>query len=108
MIELPLFSTTPSYRYTVEIESVVYMLQFHFNDRMGRWIMDILTPSQVVILAGIPMLTDTDLIGRFQNKALPPGYFLVVDNTGKHRNPDFDNFGTDVKLYYLTQQEAFA
>lgn len=108
MLELPIFTNTPSYKYTTEIEGSIYQFQFYFNVRMDRWFMDIMTPASERIISGIPMLTNVDLIGRFRDTRLPAGYFAVFDNTGKNRNPSFDNFGTDIKLYYLTVDEVFA
>lgn len=99
---IPIRNDLPAYSYQITLESVVYTLTFRFNARMNRWLMDIADQTENPICMGLPMLVNFPLIERFQNDSLPPGSFLVLDESGNNQNPDRDSWSNNVKLFYQT------
>jgi hypothetical protein len=67
---------------------------------MERWLMDIGDSNGNDILIGIPMLSNLNMHGRYRTEGLPPGQFLVYDETGQNRNPTREEFGKTIKLLY--------
>ena len=100
LIELPVRSDFPSYEFTCDLDGVVYTLKFRYNVRFARWVMDIADSIAEDIVTGIPMLTDIDLLAHISNEDLPPGRFILVDETGASRNPGETDLGNDIKLIY--------
>jgi hypothetical protein len=105
VIEIPVTNQYPAYSFQVELEGVLYLLDFHYNSRMERWIMSIYSESNDPVLMGIPLLTGWSHIGSFQTSLKPPGEFLCIDEGSLGRNPDRENFGVDVKLVYVESEE---
>ncbi len=99
-LQIPVRNDQPAYGFQVELESSVYFLDFRYNTRQGRWIMDILSQTQEPILLGLPVLTDIPIGTGYTIEAKPPGYFVAVDLTGQGRNADRETFGVDVLLLY--------
>lgn len=102
-VVIPVTNEEPCYVMKVSLDGTIYQLRFYFNDRMGFWFMDILDQSGNEVLSELPMFTDYPLNWREAQRipGTPPGIFYVIDETGQNNLPTRDNFGADVKLYYL-------
>jgi len=98
---MPVNSDNPFYTFTVELENVTYGFNISYNQRADRWFMDILDNEENVLLAGIPLLTGRDLIGRFKNPSLPPGWLVVMDTTGNDNSPGRNDLGVTCPLLYM-------
>lgn len=104
-IQIPVRSDAPSYSFVIELDGRNYTLRFRFNDRTERWTMDVATGEGEDIVCGVPLLTDTNILQRFVDPRMPPGFFLVYDETGSAANPTRDSLGVTTKLLY---EEAVA
>lgn len=100
IVEIPVRSDIPAYKFQITLEGTVYTLNFHFNLRLDRWVMDINDVDEVNIVTGIPLLYGLPLTDRYKNEKLPLGKFVVTDETGDQRNPTRDALGEDFKLLY--------
>lgn len=106
IVEMPVRNDLPAFDFKQELEGTVFTFAFRFNVRFNAWIMDILDETgDVPIILGTPVFTDVDILSRFIYDTLPPGQFVVLDETGAQRNPDRDNFGGEVKLFYVESVE---
>lgn len=99
-VELPVRSDIAAYQFQAELDAIVYTFNFRWNERMNTWFFSIGNEEQVEILSGIPVQTNVDLKGRFRQAELPQGVFIAYDETGKARNPDRTNFGSEIKFLY--------
>lgn len=102
ILEIPVRRDSYCFFETVALGDSAYMFSFRYNSRMGRWIMDIADYSGNPLLSGIPLLPSYPLTDKFIGKipGLPPGNFVVIDETGAERIPGIDNLGVDIKLIY--------
>lgn len=98
--KIPVRTDLPSYIFSITLEAVVYYFSFEWNDRGGFWTMDIFDQDQVQIVAGIRMVVNINLLGRFNNPKLPAGTLYILDTSGKNNDPAVDNFGSVVLLFY--------
>lgn len=100
IIEIPTRIDIASYKFSIILEEITYFLEFKFNKRIERWAMNLFDSDNNLLLAGITLLHNVDLIGRFQNEALPPGKFIMFDTEDAEKSPTRDELGTRVKLLY--------
>lgn len=101
-LELPVRSDVKAYSFSLELDGLLYTFRFRFNDRTGLWSMDIADSIDNDILNGVSLLINVPLID-VTKTLLPPGEFILIDETGEDRNPGADDLGNDIKLLY---QEA--
>ena len=98
---LPVRSDFKAYDFQIDLEGVIYTLDFGFNTRSGRWYMSIYDQAKENLLVGdIPILINTPLHDQYIKESLPPGRFIAVDETGQNNEATVDNFGIDVLLFY--------
>lgn len=97
---LPVRTDIPAYDFSLTLEGIIYYFSFEWNERGQFWTMDILDQDQSYIAAGIRMVVDVDLIGRFKDSRVPKGTFILTDTSGKSRDPSYYNFGTEIILSY--------
>lgn len=102
LITIPTRGDLGAYTQQTDLDGTVFQLDFHFNERWFRWVMDISDADGALLLAGIPLLEGFPLTTKFIGRipGFPPGEFLVLDESGRGRNPDRDILGGDVKLFY--------
>jgi len=100
IIEIPVRSDIPFYDMEITLERTAYFLEFYFNKRKDRWMMDILNQEKMPILVGTPLLTNVELLDKFAFEDTPPGLFLVLDLEGEQLNPGRNDLGDRVKLIY--------
>jgi hypothetical protein len=97
---IPCRNDVPWYLFRITLSNVVYTLRFRFDGRMGRWMMDMADPNNNDIIVGVPLLIGINLLGRFVNPALPPGFFFVVANNNDQSQPTRYSFGETHTLVY--------
>lgn len=101
-VVIPVVNDQNAFSQHTILDGVVYGLAFRWNSRAGRWFMDILSAEGVLLIGGIPLLAGIPLTYKFRETitGMPPGHFLVYDETGAGRSPDQDTFGQEIKLVY--------
>ena len=83
---IPVRSDIYAYDFQVELQSVIYTLGFGFNTRANYWYMSISDQAKNLILGDIPLLSNIPLTDQYVDALLPPGRFIVIDETGKNRD----------------------
>lgn len=99
-LEIPIRSDIPAYNFQINLEGIIYTLGFRYNSRLERWVMDVKDVDEVALVTGVPLLYGIPLLDRYKNPALPPGTFILIDETNAERNPTRDGLGEDYKLLY--------
>tara|TARA_R110002012_G_scaffold265589_1_gene448998 strand:+ start:3496 stop:3816 length:321 start_codon:yes stop_codon:yes gene_type:complete len=100
ILEIPVRNDLPAFEFRVVFEGVTYFLQFKYNKRRLRWLIDIQNQDKIDILSGIPLLTNVDLKSKYKSLGLPPGVFLVFDTEGRDYNPTQFDLSDRVKFLY--------
>ena len=100
-LTLPVDSESESYVFQVDLDGSIHALRFDYNTRMDRWVMGLQDLQGNVVLGGVPVQIDWDLLLQYLGRAeFPPGRFVAVDESGQGRDPTRDIFGVEVKLFY--------
>lgn len=97
----------PSYVESVVLESVVYEFEFNWNSRAEAWFLTISRDDETLV-AGVKIVDNFELIGRFSNVKLPRGLLLTLDIQNINRPPGRYELGSAVKLAYMTESEALS
>lgn len=98
---LPIRSDFKAYDFQIDLEGVIYTLDFGFNTRAGRWYMSIYDQAKENLLIGdIPVLINMPLHDQYIDVELPPGRFIALNETGSNEEAGINNFGSEVKLFY--------
>ena len=100
LLKLPLRSDIPAYDFRIDLEGETYTFEFRFNERMGRWIMDLKTENNDPLIMGIPVLIGTDFLERFEVDGLPPGNLFAVNLESEFVDAGRDDLGNNVVIIY--------
>lgn len=98
---VPLSNQLPWQRFKITLSGVVYTLEFRYNTRSTRWMMNILDASGNAILLGIPLLIDRNATNQYPTLAVPVGTFFPTDDTGLGKEATLYSFGIDHSLFYV-------
>lgn len=98
---IPLKNNVFFYKFRINLSSVLYTLQFRYNGRMNRWIMDVSDAAGNQIVSGLPLLIKRNLAGQYVTLSLPPGIFIADDVTNNDAQPTQFSFGLQNFLYYV-------
>ena len=105
MSALQLFTSTSSPNYTqrVALDGREYVLRIRWNQRAEKWFMNIADSDGVMIVSGLKLVLNVVVGGLFRgvDPRMPPGGFLLVDNTDQERDPGLTELGLRVFLVYI-------
>jgi len=113
VISLP--DDQPNFSKQVELDGVTYTLLFFWNDQDdsvvdgngnstgGAWYVTIAQADGTPILAGIRVVVNYAVGGRFRNSGIgmPPGILWFEDTSGQELDPGLTDLGVRVTLSYI-------
>lgn len=107
MIQIP-FTTYPCYTQDIKIEGIYYRFLFVWNTRSETWSLTISNVDEEVIISGIVLVINYDLLHGFHHLDLPKGGLFVIDSTGNTSKIAYDDFSGNrrLKLIYMTEAEV--
>lgn len=100
ILSIPARNDIPWYQMKISLSNVLYILEFRYNTRMQRWVFNILdSTGTTILLGGIVLLIDRDLMSRFVSNLLPSGNIFCTDVAGSEQPTRFSFGTTSVCLY---------
>lgn len=100
LYEIPL-SPAPQ-RFAIALAGTSYRLTVQYRDAaMAGWILDIADINDNPILAGIPLVTGTDLLGQYATLGFGGSLFVGTDGD-PDAVPTFGDLGQTAHVYFLT------
>lgn len=103
-LTIPITYEYSSYDFQLDLEGATYLFTFRYNARADRWFMNISDENENVLIAGVPLITNYNLLAPYKNAKLPPGRFYMYDETGAERTAGREDFGTTIKLFYVESE----
>ena len=97
--EIPL--TPNNQQFTTQINNTTYTIRTLWRDSAG-WIIDLRDSSGADIIAGIPLVTGTDLLAPYQHLGLGFSLWVLCDAEGQEY-PTKTDLGTGSHLYAITE-----
>lgn len=89
-----------SFQVTIEVNerNWVFNLFVSFNIQAGYWIMNILDSTRAVVLTGIPLITDANLLEQFEY--LNIGSIYILNYTGADKDyPDENGWDDFIMIW---------
>lgn len=90
------------YEMEVTLDGTPYIIIRKWNSRGGFWIMNWLDRNRNVLVNGLKIVVNYELIKWYPDRGLPPGLLIAVDDkatTGRIQRNDFTN-GRLSLVYY--------
>lgn len=97
--EVPL--TSNPQQFSISLGGVFYVLLVTWNTVSESWTLDISDVDGAPIVQGIPLVTGVDLLRQFAYLGFT-GALYVQSDSDLLRVPQFDDFGNDGHLYFVT------
>lgn len=72
-------ANTPTFQQRTQLAGKDYTLHFQFNQRLGRWFMDIHDQDDVPIANGVALSAEYPIITSVIDARMPAGVFVLVD-----------------------------
>ncbi len=106
---IPVFPSEPLYQERVRLEDRDYIFRFDWSNREQRFYVSLFDQDEQPLLRGLKIVANWDLLSlHHANLAVPPGQLIPMDLEQGGVPPTFDDFGTRVRLFYYTEEEAAA
>lgn len=97
----------PAWTQEVLLDNVNYQIRAIWNDLYEYWTLDFLTESGALIMAGLKLMPNWELIRRYGNEDLPPGALTCFTITGRNTRIDYDDLmDGNAMLIYEPVEEA--
>lgn len=94
----------PRWSQKTDIGGARYTLDFDWCERQSAWLMSIADASGNMLLAGVRLVADIDLLAKYKAtvSGLPQGCLCVIDKSDDMTTAELtrDNFGTRFLLAY--------
>ena len=101
ILTIPITPELLNYRFRIDLDGTTYTLAIRYNTRENRWFLDVATAAGVLILSGIKVLLNVNLIERFAQSELPPGnLFILNSDEDSEVEPGLLDFGVNTLLLY--------
>lgn len=100
LIQLPLRSDLPAFKYQIEIDLTLYTLSFTYNARIGKWFLSIGDQDGNPILQGVKLIVGWSLLRQHKDDRLPKGTLFCLDTSDQNLDPGLTELGSRVLLTY--------
>lgn len=102
VFKLPTSTTAPNYDIEVELDGVVFRLDFNFNSRSGFWYFNVLDEQGIIKRAGIKVVNEWDLFLHWVDVESRPEGTILPFPTGLNKAPaGLNELGERVLLTYI-------
>lgn len=115
IVSIPVFPENASFTENITLDGVNYIMHIYWNVRDEYWYFGLFLPDGTMVLNGIKMPVNYTLISSFVGANVPPGDFILFDESGNNAPCGRDELGERCILLYisgddeiLTTEEAVA
>ena len=109
VLQLPTSTTVPFYVFEIELDGVLFRLQFKFNQRDQAWFLSILDTNDNQLRSGIRVVSDWTLLRLWQEiDKKPAGEMMAVAQGTIARPALINELGSDVVMTYLDAAQIAA
>jgi len=102
---IPVFPEDASFTQTIAIENDTYQLHIYWNVRDKYWYFDLFLPDNTPVLTGVKMVVNYTLITSFYQENVPPGDFMLFDDSGNNEPCGRDELGSRCDFLYITSDD---
>ena len=95
--EIPTRDDLNNYEFSIILNEEIYYFHIYYNDRMDRYLLNILDSAKEQLVTGLPILTDVVLTDYLKYLEIPQGDIIA---SGEDNNAGYELLGNEVRLYY--------
>lgn len=99
-LEIPLVNNEPRFKIRTVLDDIELVLLFDWNTRAERWQLSIFDANETVLVQGICLNVDTELLSRFVVDGLPNGKLALYDTSETNTEAGINDLGDRCKLIY--------
>lgn len=104
LVPIEMDDALTDFQIRTELEGVSLVLRFTWQERSDRWFVTIMTAEEEVLLAGLPLHVNLELIERFEVEGLPSGRLMLYDGSGGNTECGRYDLGDRCVLLYEATQ----
>lgn len=97
---IPITKDVPKFKERVTLGANTYGLEFRYNSRMDRWILDLLDDSDVAIVNGQPLLLGVPLFDEYVGANAFEGTLFLLNLESDYVEAGENDLGENVLLLY--------
>ena len=97
-------NTNSNYSIGTEFDGELYTLEFRYNTRAEKWAFSFKKKDADYIFQGVFLVLGIDYFAIVQREDIPTGTLGMVNLTNSDE-PNFDNFGVNCKMVYISDDE---
>lgn len=105
MFVIPMLADV-AYIFNLELDNETYILRVIWNDMFEFYTLAIENLEREVLVSGIKLVLNTEMIFKYVDPALPPGAIVAVDTNSDNQRLGFNSFRETAKLVYVPQDEV--
>ncbi len=101
--------TFAHYETEITLDNTPFILERKWNSRGGFWVMKWYNRNRDILVSGLKIVINYDLIGWYPDRGLPPGQLFAIEDkltTDRIGRDDFIN--GRLSLVYFTEAEVNA
>ena len=102
VLDIPILQDDRNFEFDIDLDGVTFRLRLKFNSRDAAWYLSIFNADDVLIRAGIRVVSDW-ILNRLIVEGGPAGDIITVNLDGTIDVPDADQLGSDVTLSYIEE-----
>lgn len=99
-LQVPLFIEYDNYELNVDLDNSSYKLEFVWNNRSSSWNMILKNNEGETILGAVPLVINSNLLGRFKTAEKPQGILTLYDISGANKEAGRDDLNGRCVLIY--------
>lgn len=101
VLNIPIDPNQPNHEFSIELDGVVYLMNFRKNFRSLRWVLTLKKEDGTVLVSGVPLVTGISILKQYPADDMPPGDLYVDDTTANNTEPGEEGFGNTHQLVYV-------
>lgn len=106
LFDMPVIAEEQNHEFSIELDSVVFLLRLYFNTRDAFWYLDVRKEDGTAIYLGRRLTVEFPVMARIQDANKPAGEFALIDLRSQDIEAAFDTLGVDNPLIYLDAAET--
>jgi len=95
-----------NYKFSIQLDSKTYILQFLYNTVNTYWTFSISDENETLLLSNIKIVKNFPLTDKYKIEGLPAGDFMCASTTDRITRDSFKN--KEATLIYMTEAEIEA
>lgn len=86
------------------LDDVEYQFQLQWLDRRKFWVLRVIDARRELVIKGIRVVGNSDMLQPYSDTRLPPGQLIAHDTTGKNQDPGRNDWRERHILLYIQPQ----